>query len=511
MRSFLLFIIFAIYVQTIFSAVYNINDFGAKGDGVNIDSKAINLAINEASKNGGGTIFIPAGNYLCFSIRLQSKITLQLEQGSTIIAANMNEHNGEYDHPEPNIWGDSLKYQDFGHSHFKNSLIWGIDLEDIAIIGSGRIWGKGLQRWGDKTPGLGNKSISLLRCKNVLLRDFSVLHGGHFCLLATGIDNLTLDNLKMDTNRDAIDIDCCRHVRISNCSINTPNDDAIVLKTSFAEGKFASTENVTITNCGVTGFDEGTFLDATYGTTQLLAPDKGGVTGRIKLGTESNGDFKNITISNCTFQHCRGLALETVDGAHLEDITITNITMTDIVNAPFYLRLGRRMRGPANTPIGSLKRILINNIIVNTSNSRYAALIMGIPNHPIEDVTFSNIYINNQGGAPKSQSETVVPELETGYPDPKEYGNIPAYGFYIRHAKNINFENITLKYIKKDQRPPFILEDVHNVNFNNIKADTEDNVETFWLDNVTNFSLSGRPNKNDTYIKTSKNKRVKIK
>lgn len=510
MKTTSLLLILSIYTINLFAASYNIKNYGAIGDGKAIDSKAINDAILAASANGGGTIIVPTGDYLCFSIRLKSHITLQLESGATIIAANMNEHNGAYDHPEPNYWGDSLKYQDFGHSHFKNSLIWGIDLENIAIVGQGLIWGKGLQKWGDRTPGLGNKSISLLRCKNVLLRDFSVLHGGHFCVLATGVDNITMDNLKMDTNRDAIDIDCCRHVRVSNCSINSPNDDAIVLKASFAEGKFAATENVTITNCGVSGFDEGTFLNGTYGTTQILAPDKGGVTGRIKLGTESNGNFKNITISNCTFQHCRGLALETVDGAHLEDIAITNITMTDIINAPFYLRLGSRMRGPKGTPIGSFKRVTISNIIANCSSSRYAALIMGIPNHPIEDVTFSNIHINYTGGAPKSQSEIIVPESENGYPDPRNHGEIPAYGFYIRHAQNIMFENITLNYENKDLRPPFILEDVQGISFNNINAQKEENVATFWLDKVSDFALTSRSNKKNIYISNTKKKRKKV-
>lgn len=469
---------------------YNVKDFGAKGDGHTIDSESINSAINKAAANGGGTVYIPAGDFLCFSIRLKSNITLHIAQGATIIAANMKEHDGEYDHPEPNIWGDSLKFQDFGHSHFKNSLIWGIDLENIAITGQGLIWGKGLQKWGNRTPGLGNKSISLLRCRNVILRDFSVLHGGHFCVIATGVDNITFDNLKMDTNRDAIDIDCCRHVRVSNCSINSPNDDAIVLKSSFALGRFAATENVTITNCSVTGFDEGTFLDGTYQTTQEKAPDKGGVTGRIKLGTESNGDFKNITISNCTFQHCRGLALETVDGSHLEDITISNIVMKDIVNSAFYLRLGARMRGPENTPVGSFKRVLIDNIIVECNNPRYGALIMGIPGHPIEDVTFSNIHIVCKGGAPAEQAQIVVPEEIKGYPDPRNHGLIPAYGFFIRHAKNINFRNITLEYKEADFRPPFILNNVHSAYFENITATKENDISAFWLKNSSDITLN---------------------
>jgi polygalacturonase len=120
-------------------------------------------------------------------------------------------------------------YQDFGHSHWHNSLVWGENLENIAITGHGRITGNGLTRSARPGPGPGNKAIALKLCRNVTLRDITILRGGHFCLLATGVDNMTIDNVKLDTNRDGLDIDCCRHVHLSNCSVNSPFDDAIVL------------------------------------------------------------------------------------------------------------------------------------------------------------------------------------------------------------------------------------------------------------------------------------------
>jgi polygalacturonase len=140
-------------------------------------------------------------------------------------------------------------YQDFGHSHFRNSLIWGEDLAGIAITGAGRIWGKGLTHGPNaQTPGVGNKSISLKNCHNVLLRDFSILHGGHFGILATGVNNVTIDNLKIDTNRDGMDIDASRNVRISKCYVNSPWDDGICLKADYSPGRPKQTEFVTITN-----------------------------------------------------------------------------------------------------------------------------------------------------------------------------------------------------------------------------------------------------------------------
>ena len=134
-----------------------------------------------------------------------------------------------------------------------------------------------------------------------------------------------------------MDIDCCRDVHVSDCSVNSPHDDGICLKSTYGLGFARATENVTITNCIVSGFEEGSFLDGSYKATVKNS------TGRIKFGTESNGGFKNITISNCVFSNCQGgLALETVDGALLEDITITNITMCDINNAPIFMRIGAR-------------------------------------------------------------------------------------------------------------------------------------------------------------------------
>ena len=157
--------------------------------------------------------------------------------------------------------------------------------------------------------GIGNKAIALKLCRNVVFKDFTIYRGGHFGILATGVDNWTLNNVKIDTNRDGVDIDCCRNVRMSDCSVNSPSDDGICPKSSYALGKARPCENITITNCQVSGWELGTFLDGTY-----KVSEKGPGTGRIKCGTESNGGFKNITISNCVFANCRGLALESVDG-----------------------------------------------------------------------------------------------------------------------------------------------------------------------------------------------------
>lgn len=486
--TFILLLFFSTATLQLFGqGVYNVKEFGAKGDSAAFDTEAINKAIDAAALSGGGTVYFPAGKYLSFSIRLKSNITIFLDNGAYLIAADPNQGKGGYDAPEPNEFN---KYQDFGHSHWQNSLIWGENLENIAITGHGWIIGSGLTREGRQTPGLANKAIALKLCRNVILKDFTILRGGHFCLLATGVDNMTIDNVKLDTNRDGFDIDCCRHVHISNCSVNSPFDDAIVLKSSFALGFARITEDVTITNCSVSGFDIGTFLNGTYKRINAgKVPDRGVVTGRIKFGTESNGGFRNITISNCTFEFCRGLALETVDGGILEDISISNITMRDVMGAPFFMRLGSRMRGPADIPVGKLRRINISNVVAYGANPDYASLLFGIPGYDIEDIKMNNITILVKGGAPIEQTSLIVPEKENAYPDPQEFGKIPAYGFFIRHAKNITFTDIELKLENDDPRPPFILEDVKEISFINVKAAHKEGVPTFILKNVTDFSM----------------------
>src|ERR1700712_1347347 len=146
--------------------------------------------------------------------------------------------------------------------------------------------------------GVGNKAIALKNCFNVTLRDFSILKGGHFALLPTGVNNLTIDNLLVDTDRDGFDIDCCKNVRVSNCTVNSPWDDAICPKSSYALGYARSTDDVTITNCYVTGtYELGSVI---AGTWKKFADDfRVSRNGRIKCGTESNGGFRNLTISNC--------------------------------------------------------------------------------------------------------------------------------------------------------------------------------------------------------------------
>jgi polygalacturonase len=411
---------------------------------------------------------------------LKSQVHLLLEQGSAIVAADSpmpgdltGYNGGVYDAAEPNTAWDA--YQDYGHNHWHNSLLWGEDIHDFSITGPGLIWGRGLSngrgRKGDGAPfkaeqaGAGNKAIALKNCRNVLLRDFAILKAGHFGLLLTGVDNLTIDNLKIDTDRDGIDIDCCQNVRVSNCTVNSPWDDGICPKSSYALGYARPTRNVTISNCWVTGYYElGSVLNGTF---KKFAP---GVvdhpTGRIKCGTESNGGFINITISNCVFEGCQGYALESVDGALLEDITITNTTMRDLASGPIFMRLGARLRGPKeSTKVGTLKRILISNLECYNAPQEVSSILNGIPGYPIEDVKLSNIYIETVGGATAGMAQIQPPELEAAYPEPRMFGPMPASGFFLRHVRNVEMSHVEIANATADARPAFYLADVERADF----------------------------------------------
>jgi polygalacturonase len=509
------------FANSVESNWISIKDFGAKGDGKVVDTKAINDAIDAAVKTGGGTVYFPAGTYLSYSIHLKSNISLYLDQGCTLLAADSTA-GGRYDDPET---GATNGYQDYGHSHWHNSLIWGENLENVSILGPGTIYGKGLSRgfsmgegWERRGIHAGpymwnggaNKAIALKLCRNVILKDFTIVNGGHFGILATGVDNFTIDNLKMDTNRDGMDIDCCYNVRIANCTVNSPYDDAICLKSSYALGYARPTQNVTITNCQVSGYDLGTFINGTYQRKQFnQVPDQEGPTGRIKFGTESNGGFKNITISNCVFEYCRGLALETVDGAWIEDVAISNITMRDIVNSPIFLRLGARMRGPQGVPIGELRRVMISNVVAYNADAHFATLISGLPGNEIEDVKLSNIRIYyRQIDSPAAKIQTVVPEYEKTYPEPQKFGVLPAYGFFIRHARNIEMNNVQISYLGNETRPPFVLDDVKGIELRNVKAQPIKGTSMFVLRKVEDLDLKDSKGIADTKISKVDDKKL---
>ncbi len=457
----------------------DIRDFGAVGDGATVATEAIRVAIATASP--GDRVVIPRGRFLSFSIPLRDHSHLHLAEGAVLEAADPAVHGGHYDPAEPNPFD---LYQDFGHSHWANSLISGIGVGDITIDGPGMILGRGLTREGPGSrwrrqagefplsmqglspeelavlapevsamAGLGNKAIGLRDCRRVSLRDFTILEGGHFAVLATGVDDLRIENLFIDSNRDGLDIDNCRRVTIRGCRVNTPNDDAIVLKAGYALGEKRPTEDVVIEDCHVSGFDPGTLHDGTRGRTQALAPDQDRVTGRIKIGTESSGDFRRIRIRNCTFERSRGIALETVDGGVIEDVEIAHITMREITTAPIFLRVGARLRAPDGATPGAIRRVVLRDIVAEDIHGDYCALLMGLPDYPIDDVMLERISLGYHGGGTEEDAARVPDDLPDAYPEPSMFGRTPAYGLWTRHVRGLTIRDLTIRTASPDARP----------------------------------------------------------
>lgn len=454
------------------SADYNVRDYGAKGDGKTLDHQAINAAIDSCVAHGGGRVVVPAGTYLCGSIRMKSHVELYLSAGAKILAAPASMK--AYDEAES--W-EGPAYQDGGHTYFKNSLIYAIGQEHVSVTGRGMIDGQGLTKKDTEKGGVvnggnigtGDKAIAFKLCRNILIRDVTIYRGGHFAIILTGCELGTVDNVTIDTNRDGFDIDCCKYLSISNCKINTPRDDALVLKSSYALKKPVITEHIAITNCVITGYKLGSLLDGSY-----IPEPVSCVCGRFKLGTESNGGYKNISLSNCTFMYSSGLAFEEVDQGIMENITVSNITMNHVHHYPIYITTGCRNRGPKErTTVSTGRDIMISNMVANDVDSLAGIIVTGMPDEPLRNITLSNIQLQFRGGGRAELAKREYREQGKNYPEPRFAKETPAYGLFARHVDGLEVNNVTFRTMKPEYRPAAMLVDVKNESITNLKADLQ--------------------------------------
>jgi len=440
--------------------LYRVTDYGATGDGVSSDTVAINAAVAAAAAGGGGTVYFPPGTFKSGSIILKNNITLKLSAGATLLATSA----AEYSSVTANPWD---AYQDWGHSHWESALIWGIGLRDIAIIGTGRIDGSAMTA-GDPSNGYADRALSFKDCTGVRIEDIKIYRAGHFGIVATGCTNVTIKKLVIDTNRDGINIDCCDQVIIVGCVVNSPKDDAICLKSSYALGYKRATANVLIRDCTVTGYRVGDVINNVL----PRANDPSGLkNGRIKCGTESNGGFRNITITNCRFENCYGFMLATVDGGDIDNINISDITMVDLYHPPIFLRLGNRARGPGPPPPGTYRNLTMSNVNANTVYGGLSCIASGIPGHRIENVVFNNVTVHGAGGGTSAQAAIVLGENEAGYPEATMFGTVtPSYAFYLRHVDGVGLHGCRFDYSSDDQRPALAMVDAKELELNNTDA-----------------------------------------
>ena len=490
-----LFLFFSSHAESFYNSV---KDYGAKGDGVVLDTKAIQKAIDEANEHGGGTVFFPAGKYLSGTIFFKSNVILYLDAGSELLGSTNLD-----DYPVT-ICG----YRSYTDNYTERSLIYAEKVENISILGMGTVNGQGAafkHFQTKKNPGYKNRPymFRFIECKNVTVRDVTIINSPMWVQHYLACEDVVIDGITVNSfvagNNDGIDIDSCDKVRISNCNIYS-GDDAIVLKATSDR----PCKNVVVTNCVISSH-----------------------CNAFKLGTESNGGFMNITFNNSVIHNTRlsGIALEMVDGGQLQRVSINNIAL-EKCGAAIFIRLGNRARpfiskGPGGSQgtwvrnekeplvlpgMGKLQDIMISNIQA-TGIDKVGCSITGIPDHPVKDITLKNIRIEYTGGGAADLIEREVPEKETAYPEYGMFGLLPAYGFYVRHANNLRFENFELEYKNTDHRPAFKFEDVQNLDLVDVEGEVEQTTPAFILmDGVSNALVTScRPGGKMKYFIEAKN------
>jgi hypothetical protein len=420
------------------------------------DTKRLQREIDQAHERGGGTVYLAAGRYVSGSLLLRSNVSLWLDNGSIL---TMSPDTVEF------LPAEKLSYDPGANqatSDFHVALLVGDAVEHVAIFGEGTI-----ECEQEKAKGGGPKPIALRRCMHVRLRDITIRNARNYNISMLGCQHVDIDGVTIERGHsDGIDPDCCRYVRIANCFVESA-DDSLCLKASEALGERGTTEYVTVTNCVLR-------------TASI----------HFKCGTESCGDFRNISISNCVFEGGAGMrhgnpgiALYTVDGGTLDGVVASNIVMRD-VGTPIAIIRGNRDRCATGKGPGPLNSIRISNIIA--SGAKFTSIIAGLPDAPVTDVQLSGISITMAaaGSGPKTLEE--IPEQPTAYPQPVMFGMLPAFGFFLRHIDNLGMFDIKIKEASKEDRPDIVADDVANLRLRGYEKSASDAATHLWLNNVRN-------------------------
>ena len=424
---------------------YDIVDFGAKSDTIILSTAAIQQAIDQCSAAGGGRVVVPAGMYKTGTLVLKSHVDLHLETGATLFGSTRLEDYRpmKTDYVSLRTWGETVQ------------LIFADRVQHVSISGHGTIDGRGAAfkklSWNDEgitRPHL----LRFIQSQDISIADVTLRNSGCWMQHYLACDRLQIRGIKVfnrnNYNNDALDLDGCHDVVVSDMLADS-DDDAITLKSTSPR----LCENIVIHDCIVSSH-----------------------CNAIKLGTETNGGFRNINISNCVVKPSadqstqffgdpskRGtsaISLEIVDGGTLENVHVTNI-VAEGTESPIFIRLGNRARGYAkDVPVervGTIRGVHLTGITVNGAG-RTGSSITGLPGHPVEDVWLSDITIRQQGGS----KEVAVPddEKEKDYPEATMWGVLPAKGFFVRHARNINFRDINITTDQPDARPEYVRVDV---------------------------------------------------
>lgn len=470
--KYILAIILIVSATTGFSQKYNIIDFGAAGDETTMNTTYIQKAIDECHKNGG-TVVVPPGIFLTGTLILKNNVALEITHGAILKAS-----------PYVKDFPQTIpSYRSYSDNFVTQSLIYAEKADNISISGSGTIDGSGdapdfaVNRWLVRPY-----VIRFIQCTNIKIEGVRLINSPMWMQHYLACENLLISNIDVynhgNRNNDGLDIDGCKNVVISNCIIDS-DDDALCFKSTGP----AICENITVTNCIVSSH-----------------------CNNIKFGTETTGGFKNVSITNCVVKQSAndsviygtregqsGLALEIVDGGIMDGIVISNISI-DSVEVPIFIRLGNRARKHTETApepeVGILKNIQISNVIARDAGV-ISSSITGIPGFYLDNINLSDITIISNGGG-KSIDVNGIIENEDSYPSPYIFkSDLPSYGLYIRHAKNVTMRNINLIMDGKDERVALVLDDVINGQFRDLRtAGLGEQQTKVWLHNAREIEMN---------------------
>lgn len=473
--------------------IFNIVDYGAVGDGTTLNTLSIQKAIDQASSRGGGEVLIPEGTFLSGSILLKSGVELHLLTGAVLLGSTDPDHY--------------LKL-----SRWK-ALILSDNQKNISITGKGEIDGQGRDlalhidslfyageidsadyNFVEMRPMyyLRPQLIEFVQCSSILIKGVTLKNAACWVQNYSECDHLEIDSVRVESdaywNNDGIDISDCKNVRITNCWVNSA-DDGICLKSHLNQ---AYCDSIFVSDCTVRSS-----------------------ASALKLGTRSSGGFKNVIIRNIkiydTFRSA--IAIENVDGGFLENVTFENIDATNTGNALF-IRLGWRYQ---NRPAGYLKNVTIRDLNVDVAFERpdyayevrgpdlpffhntFPASITGIPGSKVQDVVLENITINypgrgNNGLANRPLSRLgSIPEKISDYPEFSMFGELPAWGLYVRHVEGLILKNIRMGIEEPDYRPAMVFDDVHDLTIQRLNIDGDQKVNRIIVRQSDKVSLETIP------------------
>ncbi len=459
----------ALPVQLVF-AQYNVKNYGAKGDGITLETRYIQDAIDEAFKNGGGRVDVPAGEYLIGTIVLKDNIDLCMGAGSVLKgsgkAADYREIKQKFDSRTRDLYA-------------KYFMIFAEDAGNVSITGQGTIYGQGERYFRNERPQNERPfMIRFVNCRNVAITGVSLQEAANWTLHLLACKDVNVDGIVIENsgkgNRDGIDIDACQRVTVANSRFRT-TDDAIVLKSTCD----TMCQDITITNC-------------------ILRSHA----SAVKTGTESNGGFKNITVSNCVIKDIpvhTAIELITVDGGILQNVLLDNIAMENVAT-PLFIRVGLRCRpykpGQYVKEIGEVKDIRLNNISV--LDAKLPSSIMGLNNRVIRNVSVSN-YTVRYSRAGEGVPYNEVPFEEFSYPMALVFKNVPAYGLYCRNVEGLQIENVNMYAADGELRPALGFDRVNGLELVSVNAEVKNrSIPVVHMRNVRNVYARFCRSLNDT-------------